>query len=112
MHLEAAGFPWQTARGVRGIPGANALTVDIHARSRRRGQPTRHSSCRALLGLEPVGDYLLVDPAVPIQMGEIQLLDIPGRWDRWTRLVWSILMIKRIRCSLEMLLASCGWSTR
>ncbi len=35
---------------------------------------------RALLGLEPVGDHLLVDPAVPIQMGEIQLLDIPGRW--------------------------------
>lgn len=35
---------------------------------------------RALLGLEPVGDHLLVDPAVPIQIQEIQLLDIPGRW--------------------------------
>jgi glycogen debranching enzyme len=35
---------------------------------------------RALLGLEPVGDRLLVDPAVPTQIQEIQLLDIPGRW--------------------------------
>jgi len=37
---------------------------------------------RALLGLEPVGDRLLVDPAVPMQISEIQLLDIPGRWGR------------------------------
>lgn len=35
---------------------------------------------RALLGLEPMGDRLLVDPAIPTQIGEIQLLDIPGRW--------------------------------
>ena len=37
---------------------------------------------RALLGLEPIGDRLLVDPAVPTQIEEIQLLDIPGRWGR------------------------------
>lgn len=35
---------------------------------------------RALLGLEPVADRLLVDPALPIDIAEIQLLDIPGRW--------------------------------
>jgi glycogen debranching enzyme len=37
---------------------------------------------RTLLGLEPVGDRLLVDPAIPTQIEEIQLLDIPGRWGR------------------------------
>ena len=35
---------------------------------------------RVLLGLEPVADRLLVDPALPTQLAEIQLLDIPGRW--------------------------------
>jgi glycogen debranching enzyme len=37
---------------------------------------------RALLGLEPVGDRLLVDPAVPQSFGRLELLDIPGRWGR------------------------------
>jgi len=37
---------------------------------------------RTLLGLEPTGDHLLVDPAVPQQISEIQLLDIPGRWGK------------------------------
>jgi glycogen debranching enzyme len=37
---------------------------------------------RVLLGLEPVADRLLVDPALPTQLAEIQLLDIPGRWGR------------------------------
>lgn len=35
---------------------------------------------RTLLGLEPVADRLLVDPALPTEIAEIQLLDIPGRW--------------------------------
>lgn len=35
---------------------------------------------RSLLGLEPVGDHLLVDPAIPTTIESIQLLDIPGRW--------------------------------
>ncbi|HEX5439562.1 MAG TPA: glycogen debranching N-terminal domain-containing protein, partial [Ktedonobacterales bacterium] len=35
---------------------------------------------RVLLGLEPVADRLLVDPALPTNIAEIQLLDIPGRW--------------------------------
>ncbi|MGO8946130.1 MAG: glycogen debranching N-terminal domain-containing protein [Ktedonobacterales bacterium] len=37
---------------------------------------------RSLLGLEPVGDRLLVDPAIPQAIPSIQLLDIPGRWGR------------------------------
>jgi glycogen debranching enzyme len=38
---------------------------------------------RALLGLEPVGDQLLVDPALPRAIGRLELLEIPGRWGRW-----------------------------
>jgi glycogen debranching enzyme len=37
---------------------------------------------RALLGLEPAGDNLVVDPALPISVGWLELLDIPGRWGR------------------------------
>ena len=37
---------------------------------------------RSLLGLEPVGDHLLVDPAIPQSIPNIQLLEIPGRWGR------------------------------
>jgi hypothetical protein len=35
---------------------------------------------RALLGLEPVGEHLLVEPAIPTSVGHISLLNIPGRW--------------------------------
>jgi glycogen debranching enzyme len=37
---------------------------------------------RTMLGLEPVGDHLVVDPAIPVGIGDLQLLDIPGRWGR------------------------------
>ncbi len=37
---------------------------------------------RAMLGLEPVGDHLVVDPALPSGMGALALLEIPGRWGR------------------------------
>ena len=37
---------------------------------------------RTMLGLEPVGDHLLVDPALPESVGMLALLDIPGRWGR------------------------------
>jgi glycogen debranching enzyme len=37
---------------------------------------------RTMLGLEPVGDHLIVDPALPVGIGRIELLDIPGRWGR------------------------------
>ncbi|MDG4806450.1 glycogen debranching N-terminal domain-containing protein [Micromonospora sp. WMMD1120] len=35
---------------------------------------------RVVLGLEPQGEHLIIDPAVPPGMGRIELLDIPGRW--------------------------------
>jgi glycogen debranching enzyme len=35
---------------------------------------------RTMLGLQPVGDHLIVDPALPEQIGQLGLLDIPGRW--------------------------------
>ncbi len=37
---------------------------------------------RAILGLEPVDGHLLVDPAIPSMLGQLELLDIPGRWGR------------------------------
>jgi glycogen debranching enzyme len=37
---------------------------------------------RTMLGLEPIGDHLVVDPALPESIGHLELLDIPGRWDR------------------------------
>jgi glycogen debranching enzyme len=37
---------------------------------------------RTMLGLEPIGDHLIVDPALPPSIGELTLLDIPGRWGR------------------------------
>jgi len=35
---------------------------------------------RVLLGLEPVGEDLLVSPAIPADVGRLEILDIPGRW--------------------------------
>jgi glycogen debranching enzyme len=37
---------------------------------------------RTMLGLEPAGDHLVVDPALPVGIGHVALLDIPGRWGR------------------------------
>jgi glycogen debranching enzyme len=37
---------------------------------------------RTMLGLEPVGENLVVDPALPAGIGAIGLLDIPGRWGK------------------------------
>ena len=37
---------------------------------------------RTMLGLEPAGDHLIVDPALPMGIGHLELLDIPGRWGR------------------------------
>ncbi|MBM7491174.1 glycogen debranching enzyme [Micromonospora luteifusca] len=35
---------------------------------------------RVILGLEPQGEHLIIDPVVPPGMGRVELLDIPGRW--------------------------------
>jgi len=37
---------------------------------------------RTILGLEPIGNHLVVDPALPSGIGALALLDIPGRWGR------------------------------
>ncbi len=37
---------------------------------------------RTMLGLEPMGDHLVVDPSMPNNIGQVQLLDIPGRWGK------------------------------
>jgi glycogen debranching enzyme len=37
---------------------------------------------RTMLGLEPLGEHLVVDPALPSSIGRLELLDIPGRWGR------------------------------
>ncbi|GLB65707.1 amylo-alpha-1,6-glucosidase [Arthrobacter mangrovi] len=37
---------------------------------------------RTMLGLEPMGDHLVVDPALPTTIGRLELLDIAGRWGR------------------------------
>jgi glycogen debranching enzyme len=37
---------------------------------------------RTMLGLEPHGEHLVVDPALPREIGHLELLDIPGRWGR------------------------------
>jgi hypothetical protein len=33
-----------------------------------------------MLGLEPLGDHLVVDPSLPTGIGLLALLEIPGRW--------------------------------
>jgi glycogen debranching enzyme len=35
-----------------------------------------------MLGLQPLGEHLVVDPALPKSIDHLQLLDIPGRWGR------------------------------
>src|SRR5262245_66246444 len=35
---------------------------------------------RVLLGLEPLGQHLLVEPHLPSEIAEVAILDIPGRW--------------------------------
>ena len=37
---------------------------------------------RTMLGLEPLDDHLIIDPAIPASLGQLELLDIPGRWGR------------------------------
>ncbi len=37
---------------------------------------------RTMLGLEPHGENLVVDAALPSAIGHLELLDIPGRWGR------------------------------
>ncbi len=40
------------------------------------------SLLRTMLGLDPSGEHLVVNPALPEHVGHLELLDIPGRWGR------------------------------
>ena len=33
-----------------------------------------------MLGLQPSGEHLIVEPGLPSTLGHLALLDIPGRW--------------------------------
>jgi glycogen debranching enzyme len=37
---------------------------------------------RTMLGLQPAGEHLIIDPGVPAEVGHIALLDVRGRWGR------------------------------
>ncbi|MGI5215797.1 amylo-alpha-1,6-glucosidase [Plantactinospora sp. CA-290183] len=37
---------------------------------------------RSLLGLRPHGDHLRVEPAIPAELGRMEVIGIPGRWGR------------------------------
>jgi glycogen debranching enzyme len=37
---------------------------------------------RTMLGIEPLGEHVVVDPALPRGIGHLAVLDIPGRWGR------------------------------
>jgi glycogen debranching enzyme len=37
---------------------------------------------RTMLGLEAVEGHLVVDPVLPVGLGRVELLDVPGRWGR------------------------------
>ncbi|MGZ3697248.1 MAG: amylo-alpha-1,6-glucosidase [Bdellovibrionota bacterium] len=37
---------------------------------------------RTLLGLDALGEHLIVDPAIPDAIGRVELLGVPGRWGR------------------------------
>ena len=43
---------------------------------------TEFGLLRTLLGLDPAGENLVENPALPEHIGHIELLDIPGRWGR------------------------------
>ena len=35
-----------------------------------------------MLGLEPIGEHVIVDPTFPAGIGHMELLDIRGRWGK------------------------------
>ncbi|MDH6466100.1 glycogen debranching enzyme [Micromonospora sp. A200] len=68
------GFYRELTRGPVPYPTANSPQAEA------TGAPLL--LVRTLLGLEPYGDDLVVEPALPERFGRIELLDIPGRWGR------------------------------
>jgi glycogen debranching enzyme len=66
------------ARDLTGYPLQYPTACSPHASS----AATPLLLLRTMLGLEPVGDHLQVDPALPSLIGHLELLDIPGPWGR------------------------------
>ena len=73
----------------RGIRRLSALGDEVPGAVPHRMQPAgvvdrerRSCSCGRCSDLEPLGDHLVVDPALPAGIGLLELLDIPGRWGR------------------------------
>jgi glycogen debranching enzyme len=52
---------------------------------------------RTMLGLEPIGDHLVVDPALPAGLGHVELLDIRGRWGTVDAFGRGRVQVKRAR---------------
>ena len=66
----------------RKIPWSAQVRTDV-ALDTELLELMRDSGCdRLALGLEPIEDHLIVDPALPVSIGRLELLDIPGRWGR------------------------------
>ncbi|WP_442930631.1 glycogen debranching N-terminal domain-containing protein [Micromonospora sp. NBC_00421] len=63
-------------RAITHVPVPHGFTDSPYAPS--AGAPLM--LLRTLLGLEPYEDHLAVDAAVPEELGQIELLDIRGRW--------------------------------
>jgi len=70
-------------------PPTNRTRPPAHIQNRRHPQcrtPPLLSASSAtsdtMLGLDPAGEYLIVNPALPEHIGHLELLDIPGRWRR------------------------------
>ncbi len=52
---------------------------------------------RTMLGLEPLGDHLIVDPALPVGIGHLELLDLPGRWGRLDAFARGLVQVNKRR---------------
>jgi glycogen debranching enzyme len=50
---------------------------------------------RTMLGLQPSGQHLVVEPALPATLGSVTLLDIPGRWGRLDAFGRGLLAVDR-----------------
>jgi glycogen debranching enzyme len=50
---------------------------------------------RTMLGLQPADQHLVVEPALPVNLGNLTLLDIPGRWGRLDAFGRGLLSVDR-----------------
>ena len=74
------------ARSVRRLRRARRRSTRCSTRpraARRHGRRARRSCCCARCSASSrSGEHLVVDPALPSEIGQLELLDIPGRWGR------------------------------